>query len=279
MVAKRAELELERERYERSLQQANQELEKRVVRRTFALSKSEQALAQKMEQLQRMNDDLENFIYTASHDLKAPITNIEGLIRVLTSKLSKEGWEDNTTRAIIDMVHGSIGRFKGTITDLTQISKIGKENRQATGLVNIADTIQEVLLDMKREMEETGVQLVIALKECPEICFSKKNLQSVIYNLLSNAIKYRALDRPSHIQVSCHQTLEYIVLSITDNGLGIDVTKSNKIFAMFTRLHTHVEGSGIGLYMVKKIVENAGGKIEVESKVGKGSTFRAYFKK
>jgi signal transduction histidine kinase len=279
IVAKRAELELEREQHERWLQQANQELEQRVARRTSALSKSEEALAQKMEQLQRMNDDLENFIYTASHDLKSPITNIEGLINVLTSKLSKEGWEDETTRGVLEMIRGSIGRFKGTIADLTQISKISQENGQVNGKVNVADTIEEVLLDMRREMEETGVQLVVAVKDCPQISFSKKNLKSVISNLLSNSIKYRALDRPAHIQVSCHQTLEYIVLSIQDNGLGIDETKKNKIFAMFTRLHTHVEGSGIGLYMVKKILENAAGRIKVESKVGEGSTFSAYFKK
>ncbi|QHT65308.1 HAMP domain-containing histidine kinase [Rhodocytophaga rosea] len=177
------------------------------------------------------------------------------------------------------MIHTSIGRFKGTIADLTQISKIGKENAQSGGMVNISDTIEEVLLDMRREMEETGVQLAVDMKECPQISFSKKNLKSVIYNLLSNAIKYRALNGPAHIQVSCHQTPEYVVLSIKDNGLGIDLTKKNKIFAMFTRLHTHVEGIGIGLYMVKKILENAGGRIEVDSKVGEGSTFSVYFKK
>lgn len=233
IVAKRAELELERERHERWLAQANQELEQRVARRTLALSKSEGVLAQKMEQLQRMNDDLENFIYTASHDLKAPITNIEGLIKLLTSKLSKQGWEDETTRGIMEMIHGSIGRFKGTIADLTQISKIGKENEKDARLINVADTIEELLVDMRREIEETGVQLVLALGECPEINFSKKNLKSVIYNLLSNAIKYRALDRPAHIEVSCHQTLEYVVLSIKDNGLGIEPQQTNKIFAMF----------------------------------------------
>lgn len=279
IVAKRAELELEREQHERWLQQANQELEQRVARRTRALSESEEALAQKMEQLQRMTDDLENFIYIASHDLKAPMTNIEGLINMLTSKLAKERWEDETTQGILQMIHTSIGRFRGTIADLTQISKIGNANGKAGGMVDLSDTIKEVLLDMEREMEETGVQIVLSLKECPQFVFSKKKLKSVIYNLLSNAIKYRALDRPAHIQVSCHQTLEHVVLSIKDNGLGIDISKKNKIFAMFTRLHTHVEGSGIGLYMVKKILENAGGRIKVESKVGEGSTFSAYFRK
>jgi signal transduction histidine kinase len=279
IVAKRAELELERERHERWLQQANQELEQRVERRTLALSKSQETLAGKLQQLQQINEDLENFIYTASHDLKAPMSNIEGLIKLLSRKLSKEGWEDETTRDILTMMGSSIGRFKETISDLTQISKIGKENGQATEKVSIAKIVEEVLVDLKREMQAAGVQLVLALGDCPEIYFTKKNLKCVIYNLLSNAIKYRALDRPAHVQVSYHQSQGYVVLSIQDNGLGIEAQQTNKLFAMFTRLHAHVEGSGIGLYMVKKIMEKAGGKIKVDSRVGEGSTFSAYFRK
>jgi signal transduction histidine kinase len=80
------------------------------------------------------------------------------------------------------------------------------------------------------------------------------------------------------VQLSCQSASAYTVLSVVDNGLGIDLSKEQKLFAMFGRLHTHVEGSGVGLYMVKKILENTGGKIEVESQVGVGSTFRVYFR-
>src|SRR5690606_26629256 len=101
---------------------------------------------------------------------------------------------------------------------------------------------------------------------------------SIIYNLLSNAIKYQAPERPPVIQIHCNQTEQYTIVSIQDNGMGMKLPDTSKIFTMFKRLHTHVEGTGIGLFMVKRIIENAGGKIAVESELGKGSRFSIYVK-
>jgi signal transduction histidine kinase len=81
------------------------------------------------------------------------------------------------------------------------------------------------------------------------------------------------------VQITCQTQADYLLLTVKDNGLGMDMRQEEKIFALFKRLHAHVEGTGIGLYIVKKIVENAGGKIEVESQPGEGSTFRVYFKR
>ncbi len=106
-----------------------------------------------------------------------------------------------------------------------------------------------------------------------------ENLKSVLYNLLSNPIKYRSLGREPWISVTCRSLGDYYVLTVGDNGLGMDMRQEAKIFALFKRLHTHVEGTGIGLYIVKRMIENAGGRIEVESKVGEGSTFKVYFKR
>jgi signal transduction histidine kinase len=108
-----------------------------------------------------------------------------------------------------------------------------------------------------------------------------KNARSIVYNLLSNAIKYRSPDRPPVVRVHCRPEGEYSELSVSDNGLGLDLSadKREKLFAMFKRLHNHVEGSGVGLYMVKRMIENAGGRIEVESTLGEGSTFKVYFKR
>ncbi|UOQ76558.1 ATP-binding protein [Hymenobacter sp. 5516J-16] len=108
--------------------------------------------------------------------------------------------------------------------------------------------------------------------------FAEKNLRSVVYNLLSNALKYRHPDRAPHVQICCQPQEGYQVLEVQDNGLGLNLQQGqDKLFAMFQRLHTHVEGSGIGLYMVKRMVENAGGRIEVQSELGRGSVFRVYF--
>ncbi len=97
--------------------------------------------------------------------------------------------------------------------------------------------------------------------------------------MLSNAIKYRSPEREPQVSITCLTQGDYHVLTVQDNGLGMDMRQEEKIFALFKRLHAHVEGTGIGLYIVKKILENAGGKIEVESQVGIGSTFKVYFKR
>ncbi|WP_071889679.1 sensor histidine kinase [Hymenobacter sp. PAMC 26628] len=99
----------------------------------------------------------------------------------------------------------------------------------------------------------------------------------MVYNLLSNALKYRHPDRVPLAQVRGRDEGAYHVLEVQDNGLGLDLTREPELFGMFRRYHTHVEGSGIGLYMVKRMVENTGGRIEVHSTLGEGSTFTVYF--
>jgi signal transduction histidine kinase len=101
----------------------------------------------------------------------------------------------------------------------------------------------------------------------------------VVYNLFSNALKYRHPDRSPHVRLTYQTVDRYHVLEVHDNGLGLDLTQGQdyqKLFAMFQRLHSHVEGTGVGLHMVKRMVENAGGRIEVESQLGRGSTFRVF---
>ena len=112
----------------------------------------------------------------------------------------------------------------------------------------------------------------------PEIFYARKNLRSILYNLLSNAIKYRSPDRPLLVRIRTEQVGPETVLSVQDNGLGIRPHQLHKLFSMFTRLHSHVEGTGIGLYMIKRIIENNGGTIEVESEIEAGTRFTVRFK-
>lgn len=102
-------------------------------------------------------------------------------------------------------------------------------------------------------------------------------MRSVVYNLLSNAIKYRHPGRKLKVNIHCELVGDYLLLTISDNGLGLAEEQRSKLFSMFRRFHNHVEGSGVGLYMVKRIVDNAGGKIEVESRLGEGTVFKIYF--
>ena len=178
---------------------------------------------------------------------------------------------------ILDLMQESVDRFTRTIEHLTDISKLQKEHGQPVVPVPLAAIIEDVRLDLAPLLQQVGGRFSVNIEATPTVNFSEKNLRSVVYNLLSNALKYHHPDRPPVVQVRTRVEAAYHVLEVQDNGLGLDLTREKSLFAMFRRYHTHVEGSGIGLYMVKRMVENTGGKIEVESQVGSGSTFSVYF--
>ena len=223
-----------------------------------------------------INNDLDNFIYTASHDLKAPILNIEGLLTLLTDGHTSIGDQKNDTEAILEMMKGSVERFKKTIDSLTEVAKLQQAYEFNAEQVHVAEVIEEVTLDLAPLLTSTKAVLDVDIAPKTAVRFSRKNLRSVVYNLLSNAVKYRSPHRTPHVQISCHQSEHYQVLTFADNGLGMTTAQRKSLFTLFKRFHDHVEGTGIGLYMVKKIVENADGKIEVESKANAGTTFRVY---
>jgi PAS domain S-box-containing protein len=225
------------------------------------------------QQLVRTNVDLDNFIYTASHDLKAPITNIEGLLTALREQLPPAVRGAEQVAPLLAMMQGSVERFQKTIAQLTDISRLQQVHAHPTEVVDLATLVEDIRLDLLPELAQ-GATILVDVAACPTIAFSAKNLRSIMYNLLSNGLKYRAPDRPAVVQLRCHRSRHKVVLEVQDNGLGLDEGQLGQLFQMFQRLHSHVEGSGVGLYMVKKIIENAGGTITVQSQLGVGTTFR-----
>jgi len=242
-----------------------------------ALATANQELSRTNQELSRTNIDLDNFVYTASHDLKNPILNIEGLLIMLPDLLSAESRATGEVQHVLSMMQGAIIRFKKTIGDLTEIMKLQQNMIDEVTPIHLLEVVQEVILDIEPQIQSAQAELALHVNDCPTIPFSKKNLRSIVYNLLSNALKYRSPERRLQINISCRTESTYIVLDFKDNGLGMNLTEDSLLFSLFRRLHDHVEGSGIGLYMVKKIIENANGKIEVKSQEGVGSVFSVYF--
>ena len=237
-----------------------------------ALAHYNRELAMRNEELRHTNADLDNFIYTASHDLKAPISNIEGLLEVLENEL---GSESGAASQVLLHMQRSILRFKNTLRELTEVSKAERDLNDESMQIKLPVLLQEVQADLYQLVKESKARITWQL-EVTELWFSRKNMRSIIYNLLANAVKYRDVARQPEIIVRTALSGHRVQLEVQDNGMGIDPLQVPKVFEMFRRAHTHVEGSGIGLYIVKRIVENAGGTISVKSEAGKGSTFTIY---
>ncbi|MFD3003902.1 ATP-binding protein [Pontibacter toksunensis] len=243
--------------------ETNQQLEERVKERT--------------QELTRVNKDLDTFVYTASHDLKAPINNIEGLVTALHEILHEKGAPPEGVLPIMDMINTSVSRFKSILSDLTEVAKVQYAAAEKDK-VSFKELLEDIKLNIKDLIEKHDAVIVEDFSQAPEISFSRKNLRSILYNLVSNSIKYRSPERRPEIRVTTTCADGFTLLTVQDNGLGLRKQDQLKVFGMFKRLHTHVEGTGVGLAIVKRIAENCGGKIDFESELGEGSAFKVYLK-
>ena len=225
--------------------------------------------------LTRTNSDLDTFVYSASHDLRAPIANIEGLLSALRQELPVEAWQAELVPRLLELMDGAVARFQQTLGYLTDVTRLQPEALDhATELVDLSALVEAVRLDILPELTAARATLTVDLAMCPQLLASPKLLRSVFYNFLSNAIKYRSPDRPPLIHLRCRPAASgHPALEVQDNGLGLSEQQQDVLFQLFKRLHTHVPGSGVGLYMVKKMVDNAGGTLTVQSQLGVGSTF------
>ncbi len=239
------------------------------------LEKLNLELKAKNNDLLRTNTDLDNFVYTASHDLKSPVANLEGLMKLLNTSLTSQANEKQTK--LLAMADTSVQKLKQIIKDLVEITKVQKDLEES---VEEKVVLKEVVEDVKAGIADLIAESGVTIKEnfkLSEIIYKRSNLRSILYNLLSNAIKYRSPHLQAEVEISAWKEDNKIVLSVKDNGLGMTPQQQKKLFTMFKRMHTHIEGTGIGLYTIKRIIENNGGHVEVKSEKGEGSEFKVYF--
>ncbi|WMJ73929.1 PAS domain S-box protein [Cytophagaceae bacterium ABcell3] len=239
--------------------------------------KQNEELKLKNLELTKINNDLDNFIYTASHDLKAPISNIEGLFQAIED--SMDGQCSDEIGVMVHMAEESIERLRDTIAELTEISRVQKDFYAGYEKVDIQQVVNDFFTDNQETIKNSHAQFLVELDK-KHFLFSKKNFRTIVHNLLSNAIKYKHPERAPIILIKTYEDRGSgeLVLVVKDNGIGFKNEDAGKIFKMFKRVHDHVEGTGVGLYIVKRIMENTGGKIHVESKVGAGSAFTLRFR-
>lgn len=230
------------------------------------------------EKLARINADHDTFIYAVSHDLRGPLTNLFIIVSLLKEAIRTDSGDPRyqEIKDLIELTDKSTSNLNTIIDELSDIAKI-ESDVDVDEPVNIKSLLEEVEFSIKSRLEKSKAKLHYDLKE-PEIKFSRKNLRSILYNILTNAIKYRSPDRDPEVSIKTEKDGDFTILSIQDNGMGIPENQKDKIFGAFRRAHTHVDGTGVGLYLVKKTITNAGGDIQVESEEGKGSIFKVFFK-
>ncbi|WP_046244915.1 PAS domain-containing sensor histidine kinase [Hymenobacter terrenus] len=237
----------------------------------------QQQLEAQNARLIRTNEDLDNFVYTASHDLKQPINNMAGIFEELTRTAY---FRDPDAIKLITYFERALAQIFGTIDDLSAIVRGQREQQGAPREeVALAQLVNEVINSLQDQVTELGAQFEFDFATCPVVSFVRPNLQSLLFNLISNSLKYADPDRAPRIRLS--STPDAVtgrpVLTVQDNGLGIDMERFGpQLFQLFRRFHSHVEGTGMGLYLVNRIVQNHGGRLEVSSTVGEGTTFQIY---
>ncbi|MEO6149380.1 MAG: CheR family methyltransferase, partial [Mucilaginibacter sp.] len=233
------------------------------------LKKLQLELDRKNKSLLRINADLDNFIHAASHDLLAPLGNIETSINMM----NKIALSDAKLLDFLNMINKSIKTYRLLITDIAIIAKV-ESDMGLTEKVNMDDLISNIEWSLEDKINLSGA-IIVRDFEVGHLVFSKKNLRSILFNLIANAIKFRRDTLPV-IKIRVKKEDGGVLLVVEDNGKGINKDGLDKIFDMYGRLNQDIEGSGIGLYLAKKIVNAAGGNMVVESTPGKGTKFMIY---
>jgi signal transduction histidine kinase len=281
LMARSMRYAIERKNAEEALQEAHDNLERRVKERTIELSnlndqlteeieirkRAEEGLKELTNALKVTNTDLMNFTHVISHDLKSPLHTIGGFANLLARRY--KGKIDAGADEILDDIVNGVNRMQELIKGLLEYSQARTKKKQFKPIA-CTSVVKKAVCNLEAVIDANNAS--ITYDDLPTIRADSLQLISLFQNLIDNAIKYRKEEDP-RIHVSAKQKGNEWIFSIRDNGIGMDSKGSERIFGMFQRLSNDQSGTGIGLATCKEIAKRHGGRIWVESNPGKGSTF------
>ena len=245
-----------------------------IARDITPMKQTEMKLQAKNDELERINRYMDEFVYAIAHDLRGPVANLKNIVSMFN-----DGNEDRKEQ-LMELLDRSVSHLDKTLNGLIDMIEAQADaHTKKEDCCNFEDIWADINTELADLIEESGAQLDIDFKNAPEVKYIQSFLTSVLRNLLSNAIKYRSEGRKLKITINTEKVDGYILLTVEDNGIGINLEKHrHQLFKPFKRFENQREGKGIGLHIIKNMVERNGGKIEVESTEGKGSKFKVYLK-
>ena len=254
----------------KKLRNTNFQLKNEILER----KKGEKKLKEHLHVLEIQNTQLTDFTYVISHNLRGQLVNIGMLIHFIEQSEDTDERED-----LFKKMKEVVQIMNETFNELVESLQIKYDLDIKSDKISVKDCLKKVLTILEFEIDSSNPTIEIDIKETPIIFFPEKYLDSILYNLISNALKYKSSDRKSVIKIKTKKTNNSIVLSVADNGLGIDLKMHKKhLFKIRKVFHKHPDAKGFGLFMTKTQVEAMGGKIWVESTPDLGSTFFVEFK-
>lgn len=245
------------------IQSINESLEETIAKRTLEIQES-------VKTLTLQNQNLEQFSFIVSHNLRAPVARLKGLASLMHYDLDKKD-----LKQITQMIKSSSLDLDVVLSDLTHIIDIKSRPVENREYVKVAELLNSVIDLMREDIKNAKAKVEIEVQGASEILSIKPYIRSVFTNLLSNAIKYRSSNRTLVVQIYGQTVDGFHVFKVIDNGLGIDLHEGNKskIFGLYQRFHNDIEGRGLGLYLVKTQLESLGGNITVDSNPEGGTSF------
>ena len=229
-----------------------------------------------IDELTKQNTNLKQFSYIVSHNIRKPVANILGLYALM----GMEDVDGKEKEELISYIGNSIVELDQVINDLNNILDIRDNFDQTKTYLKFETVFQKVKNDLKEEIKKNKTEIIIDQIDVEGIATIPGYFQSIIYNLISNSIKYRQPQIEPKIEIKVLDKGEFAEIVVSDNGLGMNLPQiQSSLFGLYKRFHHHIEGKGLGLYMIKTQTEAMGGKIEVSSKVDEGTTFSVLLKK
>lgn len=268
------EMEVEIIKRSREIQKMNGQLEQKVTERTNHLKEANETIKKNVEILTLQKKQLEDFCNIISHNLRAPLVNISMLVDMITEISDAE-----EKSILIEKLNITSQNLSDIFNELVESIQIRQDTEIPSKKLQFESYLQKTIDGLQGQINKTAAVIESDFSSGPSIDYPPKYLYSILYNLVSNAIKYHSPDRVPHIKIATRKLPGSVLLSVTDNGLGIDLKKNrHHLFKIRKVFHSHPDAKGFGLFITKSQIEAMNDSIWIESTPDQGTTFFVEFK-